>query len=248
MANYGLQMFSLRDITKEDLKGALAAMAKIGYKKVEFAGFFGCDAKDVKSWLDEFGLEASGTHTAIEEIAPDKIEETIAYHKAIGCNALIIPAYSNQDQEEALEATIAAINYAQPILKEAGIRLGFHNHSGEFEVKPFGKRIFDELRARTAVNFELDTFWAWNAGEDPVALMKELFAEGRLHEIHLKDGHKGVNGERAKGKSLGLGDAPVKAVRECALELGVNIVVESEGLNPTGIEEVGRCMEFLKSL
>ena len=225
-----------------------AAMAKQGYRLVEFAGFFDNDAQTVKAWLDQNGLKASGTHTGIEQIAPDRLDATIAYHKAIGCNALIIPAYSNQDEEASLEATIAAINYALPILKEAGIRLAFHNHSGEFEVKPFGRRIFDELRTRTDIDFELDTFWAWNAGEDPVALMRELHAEGRLHEIHLKDGHKGVGGERAKGKSLGLGDAPVKAVRACALELGVTIVVESEGLDPTGIEEVGRCMDFLKSL
>ena len=248
MTQYGLQMFSLRDITKDDLKGALAAMAKLGYKKVEFAGFFGHDAKDVKAWLDEYGLVASGTHTAIEEIAPDKIEETIAYHKAIGCNVLIIPAYHNQDEEASLEATISAMNYAEPILKEAGIRLAFHNHSGEFQVKPFGKRIFDELYNRTNIFFELDTFWAWAAGENPVELMKQLHSAGRLCEIHLKDGHQSVNGARPVGKSLGSGDAPVKAVRECALELGVTMVVESETLTPTGIEEVGRCMDFLKSL
>ena len=241
-------MFSLRDITKTDMKTALKAMAEQGYKYAEFATFYGNTAEDIKAWMDEFGLKASGTHTSLEEIAPDTIDQTIAYHKANDCDTLIIPAYSNQDEEASLEATIAAINYAQPILEKAGIRLGFHNHSGEFQVKPFGKRIFDELFARTNVFFELDTFWAWAAGEDPVALMKQLHAAGRLREIHLKDGHQSVNGARPVGKSLGLGDAPVKAVRECALELGITIVVESESLTPTGIEEVGRCMEFLKTL
>ena len=59
---------------------------------------------------------------------------------------------------------------------------------------------------------------------------------------------KSYKARTAKGKSLGSGDAPVKAVRECALELGVTMVVESETLTPTGIEEVGRCMDFLTSL
>ena len=31
-----------------------------------------------------------------------------------------------------------------------------------------------------------------------------------------------------------------------ALEMGLTIVVESEGLDPTGLEEVKRCIEFLK--
>ena len=44
-----------------------------------------------------------------------------------------------------------------------------------------------------------------------------------------------------------VGAAPVKAVRKKAIELGVGIVVESEGLDPTGKEEVERCINFLKA-
>ena len=59
--------------------------------------------------------------------------------------------------------------------------------------------------------------------------------------INLKDGEKD-----GKGASLGQGTAPVKEVLEKALKEGYEIVVESEGLDPTGIEEVGRCIDFLK--
>ena len=48
------------------------------------------------------------------------------------------------------------------------------------------------------------------------------------------------------GKSLGLGVAPVKEVRKAAIELGFPMVVESEGLEPTGLEEVKRCIDFLR--
>ena len=64
----------------------------------------------------------------------------------------------------------------------------------------------------------------------------------RITTIHLKDGFK--NGE---GKSLGQGTAPVAAVLEKAIATGRTIVVESEGLDPTGAEEVQRCMDYLKS-
>ena len=36
---YGIQRYSVRDITKEDLDGALGKVAAMGYKSVEFAGF-----------------------------------------------------------------------------------------------------------------------------------------------------------------------------------------------------------------
>ena len=35
-------------------------------------------------------------------------------------------------------------------------------------------------------------------------------------------------------------------VRKAAIELGLDMVVESEGLEPTGLEEVRRCIDYLK--
>ena len=40
-------------MTPNDLAGALEAVAKMGYRAVEFAGFFGHAAADVKAMLDK---------------------------------------------------------------------------------------------------------------------------------------------------------------------------------------------------
>ena len=42
---YGLQLFSVRDITDKDLEGTLKAVSEMGYKYVEYAGFFGHSAE-----------------------------------------------------------------------------------------------------------------------------------------------------------------------------------------------------------
>ena len=42
----GLQLYSLREQCKTDLPGMLAAVSKIGYKGVEFAGYHGRSAKE----------------------------------------------------------------------------------------------------------------------------------------------------------------------------------------------------------
>ena len=109
----------------------------------------------------------------------------------------------------------------------------------EFVVMPWGSTIHSELEKRCNVFFEIDTYWAFNAGLDPIQVMNRL--ADRLRVIHLKDGHLG-----GQGKALGEGDAPVKAVRQRAIEMGIPMVVESETLTPTGIEEVGRCIKFLR--
>lgn len=237
---YGLQMYSVRDLTGTDLAGALKAVAELGYKFVEFAGFFGHTAEQVRKMLDENGLSVSGTHTGCAELTEDKIDETIAYHKAIGNENIIIPG-ADFSTPEKLDWVINVINMAQPKLAAAGIRLGYHNHSHEFIRNSYGVYIHEELEKRTDVEFEIDTYWAYVAGQDPIAVLERL--KDRVHVIHLKDGFSD-----GKGKALGEGTAPVEQVRAYAIANGLQMVVESETCDPTGIEEVARCIHYLNSL
>jgi len=236
---YGLQLYSVRDLTEKDLDGALRAVAQLGYRFVEFAGFFGHSAKQVREMLDRYGLKVSGTHTGLGELTKDRIEETIAYHKELGNTSIIIP-WADFSTPEKAEETIAAINEAQPRLAAEGIRLGYHNHAQEFLPTSYVVCAHDELQRRTEIEFEIDTYWAYVAGLDPVALLERL--GDRVRVIHLKDGL--ADGQ---GYALGEGTAPVAAVRAYAIEKGLAMVVESETCNPSGIEEVGRCIRYLRS-
>lgn len=236
---YGVQMYSLRDITDKDLDGALGAVAAMGYKTVEFAGFFGHSAEEVKAMLDKYGLECIGTHSPLKDLI-DNFDDTVKFHKTIGNHNYIIPGHDLGTREK-LDTFINQCNELIPKLKEHGIRLGYHNHSHEFQITGEGYQIHKELEERCDVFFELDTYWAYVAKLDPVSEMERL--KSRLKVIHLKDGTPD-----GKGYSLGMGEAPVAAVRAKAIELGVDIVVESEGLDPTGKEEVQRCIDYLHTL
>ncbi len=249
---YGLQLFSVRDIAAEDLREALRRVAELGYRYVEFAGFFDHPAADVKAWLDEYDLIVSGTHTGMAGLTAEVIDETIAYHLEIGCRDIIVPG-AKWGTEEDMEANIVLLNEAQKKLAAAGIRLSYHNHSPEFYPTPYGKYIEEELIARTDISFELDTFWLFNAGLDPVAYCEAH--KDRVSFIHLKDGilpketrDFATANQNVIGRSLGQGEAPVEAVREWAIKNNIRMVVESEGLQPTGIDEVGRCIDYLNSL
>ena len=149
---------------------------------------------------------------------------------------------------EGSDVTIVANGYmvhlaleAADILAAEGIKLGYHNHSHEFVVMPWGSTIHGELERRTEVEFEIDTFWAFNAGLDPVRVMERL--KHRMQVIHLKDGFKG-----GKGIPLGQGEAPVKAVIDYAAANGIKMVVESETLTPSGMDEATACMDYLNSI
>ena len=236
---YGIQMYSVRDMASEDLGAALKAVGKLGFSQVEFAGFFEHSADDICKMMKDAGVVVCSTHSSWEDLRAERIDETIAYHKAIGNKRFVIPS-ANLRTLEKLNDFISVVNPAQEKLAANGICLGFHNHSEEFETRYWGSTIHTELEKRTALDFTVDIYWAFNAGCDPIAILDRL--GDRVKAIHLKDGFAG-----GRGVALGEGHAPVKACLDYAKSKGLKIIVESEGLMPTGIEEVARCMNFLKA-
>ena len=244
--NYGLQLYSVRDAAKADFESTLRQVAEMGYTMVESAGFFGHSAEDVKAMLEHYGLTLCSTHTGYNELF-NKFEETLDFHKRVGCKNIILPGVMFATKE-AIDYSVACINRYQPIIEAEGMKLHYHNHSGEFLPNKDGLIAEDELARRTNVLFELDTFWVYNAGLDPIAIMEQY--RDRLEFIHLKDGISEADSADGKvyGRSVGSGAAPVIAVRKKAIEMGLNIVIESEGLDPTGPEEVKRCIDFLREL
>ena len=240
--NYGLQLFSLRDITEENFEEALKQAAALGYEYIEPAGFCGHSAEQVKEWLDKYNLKISGTHSWFGGLEND-FDATVKYHKTIGNTRYIIPFLETGDRE-ALDAAVLKFNKYQPMLAEHGIELGFHNHHKEFVLN--SNAIIPNLyfREKTNIKFEIDTFWAFVSARNPVDVLEE-YRDRLIGCIHLKDGD---TYPKVQGRALGEGSAPIRNIMRKANDMGLLMVVESEGLDPTGPEEVGRCAEFLKNV
>ncbi len=236
---YGIQLYSMRDLAEKDFEGAVAKAAEIGYSSIEFAGFFGRSAGQVVSLLQKNNIELFGTHCGMYDLVND-YEGTLAFHKAIGNKNYIISHHNMRNKAE-IDEFVGLVNKYQPMLESEGIKLGYHNHSMEFLPNDDGVISHPELFNRTNIGFEIDTFWAFNAGRDPVALMEQY--KDRLLSIHIKDGFKG-----GRGMPLGKGEAPVAAVYAKAVELKIPMIVESETCDPSGTVEAQICYDCLKSL
>lgn len=242
--NYGVQLYSVRDSVKENgMRETLRRVAEIGYKSVEFAGFGDATAEEVRVWLDEFGLSVNGSHNGIKDLMPDKIEKTIADMKAVGNTHIIIPWARVRTQAD-IDEFLASLTTALPRLREAGFSVGFHNHDKEYLENEDGIVPMSLLEGVDGLFFELDTYWAYHAGLDPVTEMERM--GDRLKMIHIKDGIPALGYDG--GKPLGQGTAPIKAVWEKAVALGLPIIVESETLTPDGMTEITQCIEYLRSL
>ena len=240
MNKYGIQMYSLRDITGTDLDGALAKAAAMGYKTIEFAGFFGHTAEEVRAMLDRYGLEVIGTHSSYNDLLED-FEGTVRFHKTLGNTNFVIPGWDFSTRTK-LNDFLESSKTMIPRLRREGIELHYHNHHWEYMTTPEGYIAHKELEKNSDILFELDTYWTFYAGLDPLAELDRL--GDRVKLIHIKDGKPSAN----EGCSLGQGDAPVKAIWQKCCETDRSMIVESEGLNPTGEEEVRRCIDYLFSL
>src|SRR5437660_12122284 len=96
----GLELYSLREECKTDLPGMLTAVSKIGYKGVEFAGYHGRSAVELRKMLDDNGIVACGTHTGYETVIGDKLNETIEFNKTIGNKFLIVPSMNARTKQD----------------------------------------------------------------------------------------------------------------------------------------------------
>ena len=64
----GLQLYTVRDAMKSDFEGTIAKVAQIGYKEVEFAGYFDHSPQDISAILKKNGLTAPSCHVPYDTV------------------------------------------------------------------------------------------------------------------------------------------------------------------------------------
>ncbi|GCF07420.1 sugar phosphate isomerase/epimerase family protein [Dictyobacter arantiisoli] len=183
-----LQLYTVRDETAKDFKGTLRAVAEIGYKGVEFAGYGNFTAQELASVLAEYKLHTVGSHVSLVALEKD-VKHEIAYCQEIGSPYVIVPHLNKEilRQPDSFKKFAEQLNEYGRLCQAQGLTLAYHNHDFEFE-KIGEETLLDRLVAATdpaLVKFELDTYWAAFAGIDPIAFLHKY--RGRIATIHLKD-------------------------------------------------------------
>ena len=193
----GLQLYSLRVECKNDLPGMLAAVSKIGYKGVEFAGYHNRSAAELRKMLDDNGLVACGTHTPFESIKGDKLKETVEFNRTIGNKFLIVPWMNETKSKQEWLDRAKLFNEVADTVKGDGMWVGYHAHAHDFH-QIEGLSAWDLFFGNTKpeVVMQLDTSNCREGGADPVAVLKKY--PGRARSIHIKPhgaGPEGIIGE-----------------------------------------------------
>lgn len=240
-----LQLYTLREECEKDFFGTLAKVAKLGFQGVEFAGFFGYSAIQVKEQLDQLGLVAMGSHTDIELLKND-LSAVIEFNKVIN-NPYIICPMSKWENRKGLIQIAELLSKASQIIREAGMTLLYHNHAHELETieGQYGLDILFDLTEEAGVGIELDTHWLERVEVDSVEYMKKY--GNRIKLVHLKD-LQVVDGLKTYA-ALGEGIMDLKSIIETAKNIGLEwVTVENDTPLPNGFDNITVSINYLKAL
>jgi len=183
-----VQVYSVRGAAAKDLAAVLTGIAKMGYDGVEFAGYYGKDAKDIRKMLDDNGLKCSGTHTGIGAVRGDNFDKTVELHLTLGTKYIIVPGGIDGDLHD-VEKNKAIAEEFSKIAEKAkpfGLSIGYHAHGGDAKLIdgiPAWERFFDATSADVVMQMDIGNYMA--GGGDPYKMIEKF--KGRSKTVHLKE-------------------------------------------------------------
>lgn len=184
----GVQLYTVRERMKTNVDQTLEQVAKIGYKEVEFAGYHGRSAKDIRAILDANGLTSPSAHSAAMPAIRNRFAQVIDEAATIGHRYVICASIPRQEMTaDGYRKVADEFNRAGEQAAKAGIKVGFHNHSDD--LSPLGDTTgFDILLSECdprVTSMQMDIFWLIKGGQDPLAYFAKY--PGRFYSVHVKD-------------------------------------------------------------
>lgn len=229
LKQYGIQLYTLRDVLPADPKGVLKQLAGFGYKQIEsYEGaqgmFWGMTNKEFKSYIGDLGMKIVSSHCDISK----DFEKKAAEAAEIGMKYLICPYKGPQKSIDDFKKFADDFNAKGEICKKNGIRFAYHNH--DYSFKPVDGQVPQDVMMKgtdaSLVDFEMDMYWVVTANEDPLAWMKKY--PNRFRLCHVKDRTKGAT-EGFDSCTLGEGSIDYAAILKSAKKLGMQyFIVEQE--------------------
>ncbi|MHC4582122.1 MAG: sugar phosphate isomerase/epimerase family protein [Planctomycetota bacterium] len=245
-APVGLQLYSVRGECQRDLPGTIAAVAKMGYRGVEFAGYYNYTAEQLRKLLDDNGLTCCGTHTGMDTLLGDNLQKTIEFNKTLGNKYLIVPGLPEKYRKshQAWLDTAKLFNELAEKVKPHGMLVGYHNHSVEFTAMD-GELPWDTFygNTRKEVVMQLDVGNAIGGGVDPLPYLYKY--PERAITVHVKEHSKSE-----PDAFVGEGDVNWKAFFALCRAVGSTewYIVEYERRGAPPLESVERCLNNLRKL
>jgi sugar phosphate isomerase/epimerase len=234
----GLQLYTVRDLAGKDFTGTLKKVAEIGYDAVEFAGYGGLTATDLKKLITELKLIPAGAHEAID-VLQKEIDKVIEFHKTLGTQYIVCPYMPDPWQKGGAakyKEFAGLLETAGEKIKKAGLQLCYHNHNFEFrkEGEKYLLEFLYEACKADIVQAEVDAYWVKRAGLDPIKFLENH--AGRVKLVHMKDM---TADDKKDFAPVGTGSMDIKGIIQVSRKIGVDwFIVEQDRTNQPVLEAI----------
>ena len=235
---FAVQLYSVRDHINDgnDMLDILGKVKELGFDGVEFAGYFGLSAEQLRARCDELGLTVVGSHLGLDDFREENLEKTLAYGKALGAKYLGVGGAPHSTYEEA-KSTGDVLGAASVEARKMGMDTYYHNHTEEFADLKDGKNAMDIISEGCLL--ELDMYWSFCAGINNYDYLNAH--KDKIALVHIKDG---VN---RKPTALGEGENDLKNIVDGVKSVGLEwVILENDDPVPTGLEDITRSYKWLK--
>jgi len=250
-----LQMYSLRDDLKKDVKGTIEKMGKMGFTSLEAAGFdngkfYGMEPEAFKALIEANGMKLISSHTGINytgdkaswDAAMTWWDMCIDAHKKAGCSYIVKPSMGDYPYTnlESIKKTCEYFNAIGEKCNAKGIRFGYHNHNHEFtKITDSDELVYDYMLKNTdpkKVTFEMDVYWVTKGGQKPLEYFNKY--PKRFELLHIKD-------EKEIGAS---GEIDFKAIYDNKSKAGTKFaIVEVERYDFEPLVSVQKSFDYLNN-
>jgi sugar phosphate isomerase/epimerase len=191
----GLQLYSVRNALARDAWGTLARLAEAGFTRLEAANHhaltdpgvgFDVIAPELRAQLANLGLSIVGCH--INPLELEILPRTLDYQAELGNNQFgcDIEFFPYGDRDYVMRRS-ELFNKVGELARERGMRFYYHNHFQEFQ-RIGDDYVYDLILENTdpdLVKLELDTYWMYRGGQDPIEWMEKC--ADRVILLHQKD-------------------------------------------------------------
>jgi sugar phosphate isomerase/epimerase len=254
----GLQLWTVGDLCQKDLPGTLQKVSAIGYKDVEFAGYYGHTPKQIVELLKENGLRSTSMHFSPADWTNWRAQwpQFASDIASMGIPYAVFPMFHPMLEAGQFAQGADTLNQLAQEAQKAGVKFAFHNHNYEFRAQG-NETGFDYFLQHTdpkLVNFEMDCYWVVQAGHDPVHYLDTF--PGRIALLHIKDRVPGFPTSTDLGKaslhttSVGKGNINWVPIFKAAEKSGVKqyYVEQENNFLPSKFDSIKLSVDYLKQL
>lgn len=240
-AKIALQLWSVKEACEDDFFGTLEKVAEMGYDGVEFAGYYGKSASEIKTKLAELGLEVAGSHIS-KEMLEAELEDVLIFERELGNKFIICPYADFETKQEWLSFAEKLREIAKTI-QQAGMQFGYHNHAHELE-KVDDAIILENLLGNVPEMIaELDTYWIEYAGVGVIPFIEKY--RNRVPLVHIKDKSK----TSKESTIIGEGILDISGYVKTAIASGTKwLIIEQEAFEEDPLTSVAKGYTYLANV